>query len=1316
MKINPAINNEAARIAALHQFKILDTEAEQDFDDIVELASQLCDTPFSLITLIDENRQWFKAKHGIDLIETSRDISFCSHTIEEPEIMVVADTSKDERFFNNPFVTGAPEIRFYAGLPLISEDGFALGTLCVLDQKPRTLTEQQIFSLRILAKQVLTLLKLRLKITDATSKLAAYFNSTSEAVCLMDTNYNLLDFNNSAQQYFHQVSGRLIAKGDNMLGYIESHEKDAFISDFSKALNGEKVLKDLARGSGELKRWLHVSFMPMRNTDRVITAIALTGSDITYRKNIEQTIATSQQYYKSLFEQNPDAVFSMDMQGGFTAVNESAALLAELSYEELMKMNFASFCAPEDLERALFHFNEVQKGIPQNYDVGMISATGKRYELSVTNMPIVIDGHIVGVYGIAKNITANKKAEEKIKRSVQQKQQIAQLSEAVGKTEKIEDIYELALNALEKTIAADRASIFLFDADGVIRFKASRGLSDEYLQAAEGHSPWQEDEKNPVPIFVPNVENEPSLKSLHAVILKEGIRALAFIPLVYQNRLIGKFMVYFNNEHILTEDEIQLTQTISSLVSHGIGQKKSELDLRESEKKYRDVVNNVQEIIFKTDVNGHFTFLNPVWTEITGFTVEESIGKYLVDFIHSDDRIKTIKNYTSLLNFEIDHCRHDMRLITTDGSIRWFEINKRLIIDGSNNATGTTGVLNDITEHKEAEQKLAENQRFLQTLINNLPGYVYRVKNDPTYTPDYISKGVVKITGHTADEYIVHRTISGAHSIAEVDKERIWNEVQHAIAQKLPYEFTYRMKNTSGSEKWVWERGQGIWNDDNELIATEGFITDITDYKTAEDQIKKEKELSDSIINNLPGIFYIYTDEGKFLRWNKNFETVTGYSASDISQMHPLDFYDTSDKPFIKKRIESVFKENVPGVVASVLTKDKRKIAFFFNSWSVIYEGKPCLIGMGVDLTERKKTEEALQKSEDNLRTVFEHTETAYALLNDRLEILSFNQPANDFSIKHYKKELETGANMMQIFPGERKDFIKSAFAKVFKGETIEYDNNLHYENEEESWYHIKYSPVTNKEKAIIGLVMSLGDITGRKKAEIELNKSFDLVSGQNKRLLNFSYIVSHNLRSHATNIKSILGLMEDPITEDERKEMMGHLKTVSNSLDETLHNLYEVISIQNNINLVFVPLNLNEYITKAIGVLNEQVTQKGAIINNYTKADATVRYNPAYLESILLNFISNAVKYSHPERKPVITIDCFYENNKPVLTIADNGVGIDLKRFGDKLFGMYKTFHGNADARGIGLFISKNQIDFMGGKVEVESQLNIGSTFKIYF
>ena len=121
-------------------------------------------------------------------------------------------------------------------------------------------------------------------------------------------------------------------------------------------------------------------------------------------------------------------------------------------------------------------------------------------------------------------------------------------------------------------------------------------------------------------------------------------------------------------------------------------------------------------------------------------------------------------------------------------------------------------------------------------------------------------------------------------------------------------------------------------------------------------------------------------------------------------------------------------------------------------------------------------------------------------------------------------------------------------------------------------------------------------------------------------------------------------------------------------------------------------------------------------MIKNDIATNVTVNYNPAYLESIILNFLSNAVKYSHSQRQPVILLSCFYEGNKPVLTITDNGVGIDLKRHGDKLFGMYKTFHGNTDARGLGLFISKSQIEFMGGRVEVESELNEGSTFKIYF
>jgi len=240
-------------------------------------------------------------------------------------------------------------------------------------------------------------------------------------------------------------------------------------------------------------------------------------------------------------------------------------------------------------------------------------------------------------------------------------------------------------------------------------------------------------------------------------------------------------------------------------------------------------------------------------------------------------------------------------------------------------------------------------------------------------------------------------------------------------------------------------------------------------------------------------------------------------------------------------------------------------------------------------------------------------------------------------------------------------------------------------------------------------------DITDRKNAEIELNNSFNIVTEQNKRLLNFSYIVSHNLRSHTSNITSLLTLLEEEETKEGQEHLMNHIRNVSDLLNETMINLNDVVSIQKNINLIIEPLSLRSYAEKAIEVLSEQVALKKATINNNISEEIIVNYNPAYLESIVLNFISNAIKYSQPEKSPIISVDCYEEDGVTVFQIKDNGMGIDLKKYGEKLFGMYKTFHGNKDARGIGLFICKNQIETMGGKIEVASELGVGTTFKIY-
>jgi signal transduction histidine kinase len=353
------------------------------------------------------------------------------------------------------------------------------------------------------------------------------------------------------------------------------------------------------------------------------------------------------------------------------------------------------------------------------------------------------------------------------------------------------------------------------------------------------------------------------------------------------------------------------------------------------------------------------------------------------------------------------------------------------------------------------------------------------------------------------------------------------------------------------------------------------------------------------------------------------------------------------------------------------------------------------------------------------------HTEAHYAMLtgdivlnmqayfSDELVCVYANAAFADWCDR-FPEQIEGRITLPELLGGEYKYFDRSV-SEVLGGRP----QNFEFSRADSSGVGMRYTRVRLVPHVVFGktkgFVIESEDITAAKSLAMELHLNNEVIVKQNERLLNFANIVTHNLMNYAGNLESTLELYSQETGAVEREELFNLLKDISTSFTSSLKALREVVKFQNHGSLPMQRVNLHSYVTNATEVLRPQINASNAVIKNYVSRDVYVEAVPAYIESIVLNFLSNTIKYRHSERRPEVELKSMVVGNEAVLSIRDNGIGIDLERHRKKLYGLYETFSRNADASGIGLFITKYQVDTMGGYIGVESEVGKGTEFRVY-
>lgn len=737
-----------------------------------------------------------------------------------------------------------------------------------------------------------------------------------DAIIIADIQGRCLDFNSTAEKLTGYTKQELYGLNMFSLLVIEAGEPSIRMAEL---MDNKSVLQErqIRRKDGSL--------FYAELSSKLLTGgrILVIGRDISDRKLMEQALLDSESRYRTLFEEGPDGVcFYNTATLRYLAVNKRMAELFGYTQREFESLNVLDIALPEELKNNPPKFTDLPVGKTvinervfkrKNGDLIFIETTTKRLseETCVSFM---------------RDISDRKKVEDAIRE-----------------------------NELRWKLALDNSELGVWE----MNFEKKTAFISEKTREQTGYLYEQhindpdfwfnaiyiEDRAEAVQKFVDTLKGlSQGLDATFRVVCKDG--TLKWF------RFTGK---------VVSRSDKGFALRIIGIHEHITERIEAQARLKKSETIFREITEHSPSGLVLLNKEGKLTYISESARRITGYTIEDVTGKDPASLTHPDDLPDLLSQLVKLQSEPAYVFTAQYRFLYKDGSWRYVESTFSNLLH-IKDVEAISINFHDIDEERNARIRLQ-----LLTKASNDAVWDWDLVQDTIWWND----SYFNLLGFDP-EGPVPPLPEWIRKVHPDDRDKIVSRFQRIRKNQVDsWQDDFRYLQEEGSWGTVLDRAFVIRNNQGKPTRVVGALVDITQQKAMEEKLQYEKMLSDSLIQKIPGIFYLYTREGKFLRWNKNMETLTGYTGTELRNMHPLDLFEGNDKAIIQERIKHHFHESLPPVEVNVLTKHRKKMPVYINSMAIIYEGIPCVVGIGSDISTLQLAQQALVESEEAFTRLF---------------------------------------------------------------------------------------------------------------------------------------------------------------------------------------------------------------------------------------------------------------------------------------------------------------------------------------------------------